>query len=157
MSQNTTPGASGQPTDPSIDTLKEILTEIRKLGTRLDVLEQRFEYLDRDVIRALESESKPVSLDRIDPPDTEREPPPIPSLALRSDGKVLLAVEHLKAENLEGRERWEGVVLSVAEACDVFDAVSDSCDDAASHVAGRILWHGKKTKPEPGEGNEQSP
>jgi hypothetical protein len=142
------PGVSGQDhTDPSSNPhsdLAKILAAIHGIGTRLGILEQRFEYLDRDVMRAIESPSVPNTLERLDGEDPEPPVPLVPGLALRSDGKVLLSVAYLKGAEFEGRERWEGVVLSVAEAWDAIDAVSDGCDDAASRVAGRVLWKGKK-------------
>lgn len=77
-------------------------------------------------------------------------------MALLSDGKVLLSVAYLKGAELDGRERWEGVILNVAEAWDAIEAVSDGCDDAASRVAGRILWRGKnKSEPEGSDGDGQ--
>jgi hypothetical protein len=65
MSHDTTPAGAGQqtastPTDP----LTEILTEIRKLGTRLDIIERRIEYvaraegLDLNELNAIGPESK---------------------------------------------------------------------------------------------------
>lgn len=105
---------------------------IRKLGTRLESLEERLEQLDA--------------------PDTVR-PSLIPSLALRSDGKVLLAAAHVEGADLAGRETWQGVVLSAAEEDDVFEAMSDAADDAAGHIAGHIVWHGKKRDNGPDEGS----
>jgi hypothetical protein len=120
---------------PTEDPLSIILGEIRKLGARLDSLEERFEHLDA--------------------PDTDR-PLPVPSLALRSDGKVLLAVAHVEGANIADRERWEGIVLSVAEAADVLDVVSDAADDAAGRTGGRIMWHTKKREDDPGEGSGEA-
>ncbi len=125
-------------TDPSTTTTKDPLTnvleEIRGLGTRLDGLENRLDHLAK----------------RLDAPDPPRKPPP--ALALRSDGKVLLSVLHVAGADIAGRERWEGVVLFEPEAKDVFDAMSGSAEDIAGHVAGRILWHGRKGEEESGEG-----
>lgn len=69
---------------------------------------------------------------------------PIPGLARRSDGKILLSTAYLVGANLSGRERWSGVVLTDAEASEANKRVSDSSDDAASHVAARIRWKRSK-------------
>ena len=106
--------------------LATILTELRQLGERLESLEHRL--ADRNA------------------------PNVVPPLALRSDGRVLLAVSHVEGVDIAGRERWEGIVLSAAEAAKVFNAMSGAADDAAGHAAGRILWHGKKRDNDPDEG-----
>jgi hypothetical protein len=110
-----------------------ILAELRALGARLDRLEQR--------------------LGNLDAPDTNRAPL-VPSLALRSDGKVLLAAVHVEGANIADRERWEGIVLSFQEAATVFRAMSDAADDAAGQTAGRILWHGSRRDNDPDEGGD---
>jgi hypothetical protein len=128
-------GKPGQGTNPSSTTeelLSIILEEIRKLGARLESVEGRLEHLDA--------------------PDSVR-PPLIPPLALRSDGKVLLSVAHVKGADLAGRETWEGIILSKTEAADVFKAMSEAADDAAGHTAGHILWHGKDRDNDPDEGS----
>jgi len=79
-------------------------------------------------------------------------PDVVPPLALRSDGRVLLAVSHVEGVDIAGRERWEGIVLSGTETAEVFRAMSDAADDAAGHAAGRILWHGKRRDNDPDEG-----
>ena len=79
-------------------------------------------------------------------------PDVVPPLALRSDGRVLLAVSHVEGVDIAGRERWEGIVLSGTETAEVFRAMSDAADDAAGHAAGRILWHGKRRDSDPDEG-----
>lgn len=145
--------------------LQEVSSTLRHLDLRMGTLEERLGASERTVLNAdeagvqaddedAESLTNPGTshgIERLDPPDTDRPPSLVPALALRSDGKVLLSAGYLKGAELDGRERWEGVILNVAEACDVIDAVSDGCDDAASRVAGRIVWRGKK-KDEP-EGN----
>lgn len=125
--------------DPSSETTEEdrlatLLGEVRKLGTRLSSLENRIDDL----------------ADRINEPDKHRAP--IPSLALRNDGKVLLSVEHIDGADVADRERWEGVVLSDRERLDVFKGMKDGADDVAAHIAGRILARTRKGKNEPGEG-----
>ena len=122
-----------RPTTSTEDPLAMILAELRTLGSRLDRLEGRLR--DREA-----PGPNPVPL--------------APSLALRSDGKVLLAVEHVAGANIADRERWEGIVLSVTEAAEVFRAMSGAADDAAGHTAGRILWRGKKHDRDPGEGSD---
>jgi hypothetical protein len=129
-------GKPGQGSDPSSttgDPLAIILEEIRQLSARLGSLEERL---------ALQDKPAPGRV------------PLVPSLALRSDGKVLLAVEHVEGANIADRERWEGIVLSAAETAKVFNAMSGAADDAAGHVAGRILWHGKKRDSDPEEGGD---
>jgi hypothetical protein len=115
------------------DPLTLILAEIRALGARIERLEQR--------------------LGEFDSPDTNRGPL-VPSLALRSDGKVLLAAAHVEGADIDDRERWEGIVLSVTEAAGVFRAMSDAADDAAGQTAGRMLWEGKRRDGEPDEGGD---
>jgi hypothetical protein len=122
-----------QPTTSTEDPLALLLAEIRSLGTRIERLEKRLEGRDA--------------------PDKKRVPL-VPSLALRSDGKVLLAVEHVEGANIASRERWEGVVLSDPEAAKVFNAMSDAADDTAAQTAGRILSHGKKRDSDPDEGGD---
>jgi hypothetical protein len=122
-----------QPTTSTEDPLALLLAEIRSLGTRIERLEKRLEGRDA--------------------PNTKRVPL-VPSLALRSDGKVLLAVEHVEGANVADRERWEGIVLSAAEAAKVFNAMSGAADDAAGHAAGSILWHGTKRDSDPEEGGD---
>ena len=127
-------GKPGQGSDPSSttgDPLAMILGELRQLSARLGSLEERLALLDETV---------------------QGRGPLVPSLALRSDGKVLLAIEHVEGADLADRERWEGIVLSAAEAAKVFNAMSGAADDAAGHAAGRILWHGKRRDNDPDEG-----
>ena len=64
----------------------------------------------------------------------------VPGLAHRSDGKTLLSTAYLVGADLAGRECWNGVVLTDAEAAEANNRVSDSSDGAASHIAGRIQW-----------------
>jgi hypothetical protein len=148
--------------------LQEISSSLRHLDGRMGTLEERLGGTERNVLSARETsvqadeeDTEPLTdlgvshgTERLDPADTDRPPPPIPSLALRSDGKVLLSVAYLKGSELDDRERWEGVILNVAEAWDAIDAVSDGCDDAASRVAGRILWRGKKQDEPGGSGGD---
>jgi hypothetical protein len=69
---------------------------------------------------------------------------------------VLLNPEYLEGADLEGRERWTGVVLSVAESCDALDAMSDAACDAGAHIGGRLiaLARKKKAKDEGDDGSE---
>jgi hypothetical protein len=133
MNENTTPNGTGQQTDstPS-DPITEILAALRQLGTRLDVTERRLEHiaraegLDLDELNAIGSETKLT-------------PVPVPGLATRCDGKFLLNVAYLDGAKLEGRERWEGVVLEDDEAAEAKERLSGAGDDAAAHVAGRLI------------------
>ena len=63
---------------------------------------------------------------------------------------MLLAVSHIEGATIAGRERWEGLVLSVTETAEVFRAMSDAADDAAGH----IRWHDKKRDSDPNEGGD---
>src|SRR5688500_13206252 len=98
MSTVHTPGVPGKDTDPTTaspsDSFAEILLLLRGIGTRLDVLEQRFEYLDRDVLKAIDAESVAVT-------DAEPEPPRVPSLAFTIDGRVLLSVAYIQGAHVE--------------------------------------------------------
>jgi len=143
MDKNPTPGIPGQNIAP--DTLTEILVALRDLGLRMTGMEARLEGLDRSVLDALNVENAP---------DTEPEPRRVPTLALTSDGRVLLSLTYLEGANLEGREQWTGIILTEAEACDALDAMSDAADNAAAHVGGRIIFRNKK-KDDPGEGGSE--
>ncbi len=141
MSKNSTPAVAGQEIDPSSNPLIEILATIRGLSARLGALEQRFEWLDRDCLKAIKAASLPVPEHLIEArPDTEPAPPPhVPSIAFCSDGEVLLSLAYVEGAEpaaLADRERWEGIVLTEAERCDFLDAISDGADDAAAHVGG---------------------
>jgi hypothetical protein len=83
------------------------------------------------------------------------DPPSIPALALRSDGRLLLSVAHLHGADLTGRETWTGIVLSAADARDAAEHLSDAADETGSHIAGRILWNGTKPDDDPGEGSHE--
>jgi hypothetical protein len=74
-----------------------------------------------------------------DGPDTEPGPDPTPALALRSDSAVFLSPEYLEGANLEGRERWTGVVLTLAESCDALDAINGAACDAGAYIGGRLI------------------
>ena len=148
MSNVHKPDVAGKDSDPPA-TLTEILRLMRSVAVRLDALEHRFEYLDRDVLKAIGSESKPVTLDE-EEPLTEPDPAHVPGLARLSNGRVAVSIVHLDGVNLGDRVRWEGVILTEAEACDALDRVSDASDEAAGHVAGRILQMSKKREGEDG-------
>jgi hypothetical protein len=51
----------------------------------------------------------------------------------------LLNVAYLDGANLEGRERWEGVVLHDDEAAKTRERLRDAGDDAAAHLGGQII------------------
>jgi hypothetical protein len=151
MSTVQNPADAGKDTDPTTvsptDAIAEILRAIRGLGVRLGALEQRFEWLDRDCLKAIKSASTDTEPDT----DPEPEPPHIPSLALTSDGTVLLSIHYLGGADIADRERWTGVVLTHAEACDALDMMSDAADDAAAHVGGGIVAKSKKTEGDDGD------
>jgi hypothetical protein len=143
MDKNPTPGIPGQNIAP--DTLTEILVVLRDLGLRMQGLEARLEGLDRSVLDALNAEAAP---------NTEPEPPRVPTLALTSDGRVLLSLHYVEGADLSDRETWTGILLSEAESFDALDAMSDAADDAAAHVGGRIIARSKK-RDKPGEGGSE--
>lgn len=159
MSDVRIPGDAGQTPDPSASmNIADVLEQFRALERaieqhlpRLRAATNRLE----GVLRAAENEpigescgaggneaaettSEPTALD-----GDERGRLVVPALALRSDGKALLSVAYLDGVDLSARERWEGVVLTEAEAINARERVSDACDDAAGHIAGRILWKDK--------------
>jgi hypothetical protein len=133
-------GASEPSTNPSTspDPLVQILAAIRGIGVRLDILEHRFEYLDRDVLKAIGSPSKPVPARLLDAPDTDSYPELPAPLALRSDGVVLLSTAGLEDYDLSDRERWEGIVLREDEMFDTLDRLEGAIVDAAAHAGGRL-------------------
>jgi len=166
MSNVHKPAVAGQEIDPTVNPdsdLAKILAAIRGIGTRLDVLEQRFEYLDRDVLKAIKSPSLPVPEHLIEErpeeePDTDREPEPerIPTIAISVDGHVLLSTHYLTGADLSERRMWTGIILTEAEACDALDAISDGADDAAAHVGGRIIAKARKKGEPEGEGGDEN-
>jgi hypothetical protein len=79
--------------------------------------------------------------------------PHVAGIAFRSDGMVLLSTAYLEGANLEGRERWEGILLSPIEAGRVLVAVSDGADDGASRVAHHIVFGTREDEDEGGEGS----
>jgi hypothetical protein len=138
MHEKNTPGVPGQETDPSaLASLAEIIALLRGIGARLEVLERRFE--DMAVPETAEA---------------ELEPPRIPTLALTSDGRLLISVHYLSERAVEGRETWTGVILTEAEACDAFDALSDAADGAAAHIGGRLIALARKKAENEGEGGD---
>jgi hypothetical protein len=132
------PGQTSDPTTtasiPSPDTpearslalLESIDTGIRNLASRVAALELRVADLHRE----------PASSEPSSPPP---QPPRISPFAVRSDGKIILAVAHLAGCDLSDRERWEGVVLSDTERGYAIDHLADLFEDAAARTAGRFL------------------
>lgn len=78
------------------------------------------------------------------PPSSRSAYPEVPPLALRCDGRVLVATTDLKDVDLTGRERWEGIVLTEAEAADVFDRMD--FEQAASPTVASLIARDKKAK-----------
>jgi hypothetical protein len=162
MSEKNTPGVPGQdPTPDGPNPLAEALALLRGISTRLRMLEQRFEYLERDVVKATDAESlsppaRLIEEEEDDEPTTEPGLDPMPALALRSDGAVLLSPEYLDEASLKGRVVWTGVVLTLAESCDALDALNGAACDAGAHIGGRLiaLARKKKAKDEGGDGDE---
>ncbi len=124
------------------DNTNEVLAMMRQVLNKVDILEQRFEYLDRDVLNAVKSPSKPVPAHYL-PKDDDAGDAPTP-LAIRCDGVVLLSVDHAREADIVGRERWEGIVLSEAEACDAIDMMESASHEAAARIVGRMKRVGRK-------------
>jgi hypothetical protein len=128
----------------------------------LDFLEGFQRYLDANVpkVRAacarLDARIRAERAEREDEePNTEPEPHHVPSLAILSNGKVVLSVVHLEGADISSREIWQGVLLNEAEASDALERITDAADEAAGRVAHRILFKGKKRDDEPGEGGNE--
>ncbi|HZF48700.1 MAG TPA: hypothetical protein VE093_08630 [Polyangiaceae bacterium] len=174
MNEKTTRPDMGQdPTDPSITTKpteRDLIAEVQETLAEVDAAMPRVERAAhvRELVSSLEratSAAKRLAAltpeeeepeddeDENEEPLTEPGPGPTPALALRSDGAVLLNPEYLEGANLEGRERWTGVVLSLAESCDALDALNGAACDAGAHIGGRALAK-KKAKDEGGEGGD---
>jgi hypothetical protein len=147
MSDNRTPGAAGQSTDPpALPDVSTIVEELRALRRNA---EQRF--LDfQSAIAELEAKLHAIALDPHGEhasvsPAVRLKPPP--ALAYRSDGRVLLSIAHVgKGVDISAREHWVGVVLTEAEQGDVQARVSEACDEAAGNLVGRM--RGQDAQPE---------
>jgi hypothetical protein len=67
------------------------------------------------------------------------EPPvraPGQPLAMRCDGALLLSVEHLGDQSIEGREIWTGVVLDDREARIVRKRTENHAQETAARLVG---------------------
>ncbi|NUQ78021.1 MAG: hypothetical protein HUU21_31185 [Polyangiaceae bacterium] len=166
MSKNTTPGVPGQdptstdntnpaPKPEDMDLLEGVEALQNVLDANLPKV-KRASFL-RDIVVALRRaawaaeklievnrEGEPAGED--EEPDTEPEPEHIPTLALTSDGRVLISITYLDGSDVPDRETWTGVILTEAEACDVLDRMSDAADDAAAHIGGSIIKRSKKNE-----------
>lgn len=173
MSKNTTPGVPGQEIDPSINpnpaAKPDLLEEIAKVDASAIEAMPRVERaaFRRELLSAIrratwaaerladiEDEDDATDPEEEDEPDTEPGSDPTPALALRSDGTVLISPEYLEGADLEGREWWTGVALSVAESADALDAINGAACDAAAHIGGRLIALARKKKDEPEGGDE---
>lgn len=150
MSTVQNPAHAGKETDPSITT-PETTDDL------LDFLERFQTYLDENLPRVREACERLDARIRAkrdadaEEPRTERDVPLVPGLAFRSDGAILLHVDHLEGADLSARQTWTGVVLSEAEASDAVDRLADAADEAAGHIAGYVLFgSSKKPDNEPG-------
>lgn len=91
------------------------------------------------------SEPPPSGVAALAPADL----PDIPPLAIRCDGRILLSTADLKGIDLAGRERWECIVITEAEASDIFDRLP--FEEAAAPTVARILAQAKKPKKSPSD------
>jgi hypothetical protein len=143
MSNVHKPGIPGKDTDPTTTTEEN----------PVDFLERFAKELEEQLPKVREAAAK---LDARIAAEREAEgidPPPVPGLAFRSDGKTLLSIVYTRDEIPAGREVWTGVVLSEAEARKALEFLSDGADDGASRVAHAILYGARKDD-EPGEGSD---
>ena len=149
MSHTLTPGDAGQnPSTHSNTTEPDILEFLesfqRYLETSLPKVRAACAQLDARIRAEREAEEGDGRAR-----DSDDEPRPV-SIAFLSDGRTALHVSHLGGAAIKGRETWTGVVLHVAEACDVLDRLSDAAEDAAGNVAGYILYGSKKDEDDDG-------
>lgn len=86
-------------------------------------------------------------LDQPDPADDEPTIPDVAPLALLSNGRVLLHVSELEGVDLSSFDRWEGVILSEAEAADLQDRISHGMAEAAGMLGGWLLKRLPRTTP----------
>lgn len=68
----------------------------------------------------------------------------VPPLAVRCDGRVLLATLDLESIDLSKREIWVGIVLTAEEAAAIHARVN--FEEAASPTVGRLRAQDKKAK-----------
>jgi hypothetical protein len=162
MSHVRTPGETGQSPVPAITT--SVVTSEPDVLDNLAALRRGIEDIERNLPQlraACEHLYARIAVERAaeeeerDAPGTTPDPPQVPGLALRSDGKTLLSITHLDGVDVSDREVWTGVVLSEAEGSDALERITDACDEAAGHVAGRILLMSKKRSDEPDDGDNE--
>lgn len=142
------PPASPPPEERMIALFQEISSAVQQLGVRMGALEERLsgaERAERDAAQTngtgAPSDAEPAELLTGAGPSHN-----IPPVALRCDGRVLLSTADLAHVDLSSRERWEGVVLNEAEACDVLDLLGFK--EAAAKMAAHIITRVRNAKKE---------
>jgi hypothetical protein len=131
---NTRPIVGQEGTDPTTTSDENPVDFLERFARELDehLPKVREAYAKLDARLAAEREAETI------------DPPPVPGLAFKSDGKTLLSIAYTRDEIPEGREVWTGVVLSEAEARKALEFLSDGADDGASRVAHAILYGARK-------------
>jgi len=118
MSEKNTPRATGQDTGLNDPTLHvDIREELAALQRDIASVHVACDRLHAHVI-ASHGEREPAepSEAELEPDSVQApEPPHVPPLALRCDGKTLVSVTQFGEMDLSTHERWEGVVLTEAE------------------------------------------
>ena len=76
-------------------------------------------------------------------------------LAMLCDKRILLNTRELGDVDLGDRPRWEGVILSEAEASDILDHLDAAFAAAAALVGGGILRRIKKVKTEEADAGDR--
>lgn len=75
---------------------------------------------------------------------SERPVEDVPVLAVRCDGRILVSTKDLSGIDRAGRETWEGLVLTEAEASDIHERLN--FEEAAAPTVARLLALDKKAK-----------
>lgn len=71
-------------------------------------------------------------------------PSNVPPFGVLSDGRVIMRTQDLGDIDLEGRELFTGVVLTVAELSDAQERMANLLEDVAAFTAGWIRKQAKK-------------
>jgi hypothetical protein len=142
MSNVHKPGIPGKDTDPTTTSDENPVDFLERFAKELDVQLPKVREACAKLDARLAAEREAEAID----------PPPVPGLAFRTDGKTLLSIAYTRDEIPAGREVWTGVVLSEVEASKALEFLSDGADDGASRVAHGILYRARKDD-EPGEGS----
>jgi len=158
MSNVHKPGVPGKETDPSTTTERDLLAEVAETDASMIEAMPAVERaaFRRELLSAIRratwaaerladmDDEKNATEPEEDEDEPLTEPGLTPALAIRSDGTVLIAPQYVEGANLEGRERWTGIALTLAESCDALDAMNDAACDSAAHIGGRLIALARK-------------